>query len=538
MPKEKWGFNDSLRSLQKLIVPGVLGLYNSFEVTEIFGFIKGRSPVNLLTIIVAEKKYSLTDEGEFYLTNSLLKIKTLKHWSFGVKRYTKSAEALVEILVRLDADGVWKGSSKELKTGNLTAKPPEFAPSDSAQEIIINNILKNNYWNGSYFFEWADSEKSSLSEFFELPQSLQELSEELKAALPINLAKISDRLGNIIIQLPVTAVVSSFSGPADRSEFNVDVEWLEGITPRPLRLVLYRKYDKLDAVFCSFEINSTSTTIATPDGPGEYSAYLWDDENEVLISSTGAMNFISNIDLGIHVIESEPRTFIRHTGDDATTKEISLITLQTSRIGNKPNPNEEWTSKRMYTEEIRRLKDQRRFVQYKPLPGNETAERDRALSDVRWLINTHGKEAAWLWDPFLDMNDVLDTLFHSRFSYVDLRAISAGKEPPVCSCITPSPDTFVQSQKVILQNANCNKRGLRFEFRARVNSSGWRFHDRFLIFPNKNHGALAWSLGTSVNSLGKQHHILQRVDDGQLIMDAFLELWHTLNKEEQLICKI
>jgi hypothetical protein len=136
------------------------------------------------------------------------------------------------------------------------------------------------------------------------------------------------------------------------------------------------------------------------------------------------------------------------------------------------------------------------------------------------------------------MNDVLDTLFHSTFSYVDLRAISAGKEPPVCSCTTPSPDTFVQSQKLTLQSANCNKRGLRFEFRARVNSSGWRFHDRFLIFPNKNHGALAWSLGTSVNSLGKQHHILQRVDDGQLIMDAFLELWHTLNKEEQLICKI
>lgn len=223
MSKGKWNFNDSLKSLQKLIAPGVLGLHNSFEVTEIFGLIKGETPVNLITIIVAEQKLSLADDGESYLTNSLLKIKTLKHWSFGVKRYTKSAETLIEALVTLDASGVWKGSSKELRTGNLTAKPPEFAPSDSAQEIIINNILKNNYWNGSYFFEWADSEKNSLFEFFEAPQSLQELSEELKAALPINLAKISDRLGNIIIQLPVTAVASSFSGPADRSEFNVDV---------------------------------------------------------------------------------------------------------------------------------------------------------------------------------------------------------------------------------------------------------------------------------------------------------------------------
>lgn len=67
--------------------------------------------------------------------------------------------------------------------------------------------------------------------------------------------------------------------------------------------------------------------------------------------------------------------------------------------------------------------------------------------------------------------------------------------------------------------------------------AGWSFHDRFLIFPGSETGALAWSLGTSVSRLGMQHHILQRVDDGQLVADAFNELWNSLQGVENLVWK-
>jgi hypothetical protein len=48
---------------------------------------------------------------------------------------------------------------------------------------------------------------------------------------------------------------------------------------------------------------------------------------------------------------------------------------------------------------------------------------------------------------------------------------------------------------------------------------------------------LVWSLGTSVNSFGKQHHILQKVPDGQLIADAFEDLWRELDQAQHLIWK-
>ncbi len=97
---------------------------------------------------------------------------------------------------------------------------------------------------------------------------------------------------------------------------------------------------------------------------------------------------------------------------------------------------------------------------------------------------------------------------------------------------------FVDKQRAELENLQCNWHGLCLEYRIKRGAAGWEFHDRFLIFPkNDDRGALAWSLGTSINMLGFAHHILQRVDDGQLVVDAFLELWDQLDNPEYLIWK-
>jgi hypothetical protein len=111
------------------------------------------------------------------------------------------------------------------------------------------------------------------------------------------------------------------------------------------------------------------------------------------------------------------------------------------------------------------------------------------------------------------------------------------------SCAAPQTNpppvvTSAESQHAILQGANSNLLGLRLEYRIKTGSAGWAFHDRFLIFPGHDRGALAWSLGTSVNSLGRQHHILQQVADGQLVSDAFVELWDQLDQPEHLVWKV
>ena len=76
---------------------------------------------------------------------------------------------------------------------------------------------------------------------------------------------------------------------------------------------------------------------------------------------------------------------------------------------------------------------------------------------------------------------------------------------------------------------------LNLEVRGKIGSNGYGFHDRFLIFPLET--PKVWSLGISVNSLGKSHHILQEVKHSQHILNAFNDLWEKLDKEECLVWK-
>ena len=193
----------------------------------------------------------------------------------------------------------------------------------------------------------------------------------------------------------------------------------------------------------------------------------------------------------------------------------------------------------MYREETTRVRADRRFVQYLPLNGQRQEMHEKAVDDLRFLIRRHGEEGAWLWDPYLGAMDVIKTLFHSPHHGADLRALSAGCPAPSdgsawddqCSI---SPD-WPEQQQAIFDGVQSNWYGLRLEFRVRIGKAGWPFHARFLIFPATDRGAQAWSLGTSLNGLGKQHHILQKVDDGQRIRDAFEELWHQLDQPEHLV---
>jgi hypothetical protein len=324
-------------------------------------------------------------------------------------------------------------------------------------------------------------------------------------------------------------------------------------------------YDDTIPSFAAATVEGAETRLPMHDGQGLHRGVVWDDANGVLLAATGDMSFIRSIVLNLHVMDPEPRVFNVPDGNGGEKRvRLSLTPRPIRNVVGEPmiHPAGDWTQKRMYREETDRLAVERRFVQYKPAPGEQSVEREKALHDVRFLINKHGEEGVWLWDPYLSAVDVIDTLFYCRFFGADLRALTEGQIPPSedqpaqprQSCrdrlrlwmpflfarraaeVSVS-EKFAAKQRAILQGINSNLRGLHLEYRTRIGSAGWGFHDRFLIFPAADRAAQAWSLGTSINGLGKQHHILQRVDDGQRIRDAFVELWDKLAQPEHLIWK-
>ncbi len=80
---------------------------------------------------------------------------------------------------------------------------------------------------------------------------------------------------------------------------------------------------------------------------------------------------------------------------------------------------------------------------------------------------------------------------------------------------------------------------LNLEFRVQRKGHGTPFHDRFLIFPSESiyESPKVYSLGTSVNSFGKKHHILQLVNYPELIINSFNEFWDSLDYKECIVWK-
>ncbi len=558
-----WSWAATRAEFAKLCTPGVLGFYDHFEATELIGFRKGHMPINLFSLFVGEED-GLTEEDlvQTWLNTDRITVKGLTGWTFGLFRYAVSASAMQSALDTFEVDKVWNPSGEPLEVGPLQPLPPQFAPPDSAENLAWNRVLKNNFWNGSQILELADPEKRELAPFFDLPIRLQTLSSKIGEYLPLGLAALSDRLGNIVIQLPVTALIAEFRRSSQPGYFHVEVAWHPRATPRALRANCEIVFDGLMSAYTSVEMTGIGADLHMRHTLNSHRGLLWDDTNNVLVAATSLSAFIGAISFQTHVVTSEPRVFsVPGPDGQLRTERIGILggTGPTTIGELTGDGNGGWTDRRLYTDEVALLTTQRRFVQYGPQNAPAAVEHARALADIRTLINEHNENGVWLWDPYLCADDILKTLFYCSHYGADLRALTAGKAAPVEK---PKPlqkplgfwghllDTFrkpkpiplsapswVEQQKNRLEVAKGNRNGLRLEFRIKKGQEGWAFHDRFLIFPRHAGGALAWSLGASVNNLGGQHHILQKVADGQMVMDAFSVLWNALDKPDHVVWK-
>ena len=523
----------------RLAAPGLLGVHQRFEATEIVAFRPGRKPpLNALTILVAEEGDPLES---LFLTGingpKLLHIPLLKEWGFGIFRYRLGIDELGRHLDALSSSTEWSPSGKALEIGAMKAVPLHFVPADGLGPVPLNRILKNNFGTGAYVLEWAAPGSPALQPFFDEPQRLQQLSEAIGRFIPINLAGLSDRLGSICVQIPVTAVAVAIAHSAD-DRIVGEIAWHPAVPPRAVRVTCEFEFDNTVRGYGSVETQQGQFQLPARSDRGLHRYSVWDLANEILLAASGEQVFTSTIALTLQPISPEPRTF-KIPDDDGNLHDhrVRVIGQSLQSIIGRSDSDDTGgaTRRRMYNDEVARLKRERRFVQYKPNPQSAGTVREEALADLRYLINTHGRIGCWLWDPFLDADDLLQTLFHCEFSNAEMRALTAAQTHEENA---GSKAQFISMQRARLEQAKGNCHGLQLEYRARTGSAGWRFHDRFLIFPRQGEAALTWSLGTSVNGFGKAHHILQQASDGQLIADAFVELWNELAAPGQLIWKV
>ncbi len=253
---------------------------------------------------------------------------------------------------------------------------------------------------------------------------------------------------------------------------------------------------------------------------------IWRKEPS-LILSTFSGTYIKDFNLNMGLISPEPRIF-------EIEGNVLEVQITNNNLGNKKIEKANYTkyiTNNLYDAEKKHLEKSLSFKQYKGRVQN-------SLKDLQLLIQQKGENGICIWDPFLSPADIFKTLYYSTHGGTQLKAIGSINDAVknVYQLKGKTVTNIISDYQKAFDNPQNNNHHLNIEFRIQHTNFGWGFHDRFLIFPSGNlKRPQVYSLGTSVNSYGNNHHILQEVSHPQPVVDAFNELWDELNHNECIV---
>ncbi len=520
----------TVESMARILAMPSIGNFKCIELFEVIG-IKDRNPsFNIFTLAVAHET-DLPLTGKEKITPSLIKLKADKSLKFGVFKRIVSIEDFLNIISDLVTPGSNEDDGNKLCYGHLKAIPPVYVPPLERGKNEFLGLLKNNFFGGSHLFEWFDESKEYVAPLIKNLAALDELSGRLQEYLPIKIGTHSDRLGNIIVQIPCAAVAFAIERRDEQSH-----QLLSNLAVSPhfsgemnFSGIFWREQygSIIDFQKIPLVVGRNIIPFQQINGGGYYT--IWDESNQIICAG-GEVRFLleqGNFSFSISMQEQIQRIFKL---PDGTEQRIDIcVQTSQSHIGNNVKDYRYWVDNRLLKIEKHDLYNSLKLRQFKQ------DMRQEALDFIRELIRNYGKNGFYLWDPYLNAQDLLETVFFNPHANSPIKALTGLKIAP--------QENKTSSYKADLANeinqAICQAGWLNLTFVNADRSKVGDFHDRFIIFPQAiDKPVKAWSLGTSVNSLGKSHHIIQEVEDGQIIADVFEEMWEqSINDENNILWK-
>ena len=517
-----------IKSIEKILKMPSIGNFKCIELFEVIGIRDSNPSFNIFSLAVAhETDLPLTEKEN--ITPNLIKLKADKSQKFGVLKRIVSIEDFLKIISYLVTPGSNEDDRNKLCYGHLKAIPPVYVPPLEQGKNEFLGLLKNNFFGGSHLFEWFDESKEYVAPLIKNLAALDELSGRLQEYLPIKIGTHSDRLGNIIVQIPCAAVAFTIERRDEQSH-----QLLSNLAVSPhfsgemnFSGIFWREQYGSIIDFQKIPLVAGRNIIPFQqiNGKGYYT--IWDESNQIICSGGQVRSFVESVNSPMSLQEYNQRIFKLPNGKE---KRINIFTpTSQSQIGKNTKDYRNWVRNRFLKIEKQELHDTLKLRQFK------RDMRQEALDFIRELIKKYGKNGIYLWDPYLNAKDLLETVFFSPSANSPIKALTGLKIAP--------QENKTSSYKADLAN----------EINQAIRQAGWLnltfvnadrskvgdFHDRFIIFPQAiDEPVRAWSLGTSVNRLGKSHHIIQEVEDGQIIADVFEEMWEqSINDENNILWK-
>ena len=485
-------------SFDLLISNGKLGFYKSCEVIEIFLINKlDNSILNIYTLIYFNDSI-YNKKSSKYLTQEPIKIN--KNYSLGIQKYYLTIEEAKKRFESLKKN-IWINSEdEEFKQKPLKLIPKQFI-SLQKQNRLKEILIKKDEIQSSYILEFFNCKKEF--SFNNNYKEFNKINKYIEENLDFKFEIIPERIGNFIFQFPVTILnVKQYVTTFDRTIISINLNKKLSETPNGIVSVTskqdgiiignstkkLKEYNEEEFIFTNFSYDGIETTI-------------YDLDNHLILYHDVG-KYMYDFYINAKVVSPD---YVREFYENDVPKTIHLNKISPIIKHRPANYNDDINRSVKYIRKIE-LSNKLSFKQYNKDPY--------AITDLQRLISENGENGVYLWDPYLTANEIFKTLYYSKTLNVPLKAITSKKAGKI---------NEIKKEFKIEKQPNLN---LNLEVRMQHGIHGYPFHDRFLIFPSKNiyEEPKVYSLGTSVNSFGNKHHILQLISYPDLIIDAFNEL--------------
>jgi len=546
----------AVKDFSLLSTPGVVGAYKECELTHIFLFeIESKKNYHYYAVLSYEE-YAESNENfkNIFLTPKQIKIN--KKFKLGIKQCRLSFNRSKEIFDGLCTDNLSVDKKTFCISSTFTVLPKTHIPSYWDNNVpLLHKVIKPNFWGDNYIIEFFSNQNPFVNLLSD--KDFQNINENIKKYISIDLESINDRIGSFIFQFPITLIQADIRSKRDwcNAEFSVN-------TYHPFN------QNKNIISIISTELDNVITGCNNVEGVCKNHLFEVGDSNNfklLVINKENKLiyrhfkgNYLRYINIGggMGIHNSEPRIF---TNSD--NEEISIDLFSNNfDAGTSSNGN--------YYERIQRRMRHNNAIIASDKFAIFNNQRKEALLYIRNLIQNNHSDVSeiWMLDPYLLSKDIIDTLYYHSQRGIKFKCITSFKksklfiEPQVVKeskffCAfkrffklfknekPKSNNYYFKKYKSEQKNyflTHSNNLGIILEYRVTHENIGFDFHDRFLFFiPQEVDGIpTAYSLGTSVNSLGRAHHIIQKVPDSKKLVHTFQELWNLLDNESSLIIKL
>lgn len=447
-------------------------------------------------------------------------------YSFGIVQKRISLEEAKEQFIsiqhqhRMNWNGVCNISSK------MVLLPKAFVHQHhSISRPMLNHVLKKSFWGGCYVIEFFDEKK--IFSFGENERSkIDIINKKIKDVIDIDLAKVSDRIGNVVFQFPITIFTLNILLTKEGYEVRtVARSHVKSESKKNVNVVVRTSLDNVITGFDIHNFNSLNFELDSTLGD-DYNVHITvsDCKNKVLLYDD-EVNFLKSVHTTMLAMGlTPPRTIPLGKG---LVEQIDLACAMPINVGHslESDYNNQILERSRNDEVIKKSGD------YKVFKSRQSKE---ALDFIRNKIKQTNAKEICLWDPYLSAQDIMNTLYYEPTGKM-FRCITCASSANSISAKEGNLRGFdklcEESKEAFKQSNNLN---VNMKFLAQHDDYGWKFHDRFLIFVPYESTQLpeAYSLGISVNQIGGKHHIIQKVTDSREILKNFEDLWKELDNEE------